>query len=184
MRHRRPLGQHLGERAALDELHRKERPAVGEGAEIVHRHDAGMLQLPGDLRFLDESPHEIRPAGERASNTFTATSRLRAGSWPRRMRAACRRERVRRAIQYARRRRQAIRGLGGAGRQRRLRIGNVADGRLRRRSAMPGSEIASRSISLVSRSVVTWASESRRQGKLDSSKTGGAVANQFEIEIG
>ena len=33
---------------ALDELHGQERPAVGQGAEVVDRRDARVLQLAGD----------------------------------------------------------------------------------------------------------------------------------------
>ena len=43
----------------FDQLHREIRPAVGEGAQLVHRHDAGMLELAADLRFLDEPAHQL-----------------------------------------------------------------------------------------------------------------------------
>ena len=43
------------ERLPFDELHREERPTVGERGDPVNRRDAGMLQLPGDLGFLDEA---------------------------------------------------------------------------------------------------------------------------------
>ena len=49
------------EAVALDEgRHGIERPAVGVPAEAVHRHDAGVLQAAGDLRFQQKA----RPATE------------------------------------------------------------------------------------------------------------------------
>src|SRR5208337_736908 len=46
--------QHLRQGPPLDQLHREERPAVGEGAQLVDRHDPRVLKLPADLRLLDE----------------------------------------------------------------------------------------------------------------------------------
>ena len=43
------------ERAALHELHREVRNAVGIDRELVYRHDVRVLQLPGDLPFRDEA---------------------------------------------------------------------------------------------------------------------------------
>ena len=54
------LGQAGGQRLALHELHREERAARRYAAsELVDGHDAGMLELPADLRFFDEALHEI-----------------------------------------------------------------------------------------------------------------------------
>ena len=53
------LLQQVVEGAALDELHRQERPAVGEGADLVDGRDAGVLELAGDRGLLEE------PAGGR-----------------------------------------------------------------------------------------------------------------------
>jgi hypothetical protein len=36
------------------------RPAVGEPAQLVDGHDAGVLQLPADLRLLHEALHQLR----------------------------------------------------------------------------------------------------------------------------
>ena len=58
----RPFGEEFGERAALDQLHREEGSAVGQGAEFVNRHDERVLQLAGNLRLFDEAAHEIGPA--------------------------------------------------------------------------------------------------------------------------
>jgi hypothetical protein len=50
-----PLLQDRFERAPLDELHRQEGPAIGEGADLVHDGDAGVLQLAGDPRLAEEA---------------------------------------------------------------------------------------------------------------------------------
>ena len=47
---------------ALDQLHGEEGP-VAEAAEVVDRHDAGVLQLAADLRLLDEPPRHLGPVG-------------------------------------------------------------------------------------------------------------------------
>ena len=51
------------EGVALDELHRQERPAVGEFADPVNGRDAGVLELAGDLRFVDEPHCRAGPRG-------------------------------------------------------------------------------------------------------------------------
>src|SRR5262249_32580301 len=53
-----PLLQLAFEGLALDELHRQEGAAVGQGAQVVHRGDAGVLQLPGDARLVQEAPRD------------------------------------------------------------------------------------------------------------------------------
>ena len=50
-----PVLQDRLERAPLDELHRQERPAIGEGADLVHGRDAGVLQLAGDPCLAEEA---------------------------------------------------------------------------------------------------------------------------------
>ncbi len=47
--------QHLGQRAAPDELHREEEPALGREADLVDGDDPGVLKLGGRLRLLDEA---------------------------------------------------------------------------------------------------------------------------------
>ena len=54
-----PRVQEIGQGAALDQLHREVGAAVGEGAQLVDRHDARMLQLAGDLRLLDEAADQL-----------------------------------------------------------------------------------------------------------------------------
>ena len=56
------LGRRIGpvledrfEGATLDELHRQERPAVGQVADLMHGRDAGVLQLAGDASLIDEA---------------------------------------------------------------------------------------------------------------------------------
>jgi hypothetical protein len=44
----------VAQRVAANEPHDVERPAVGRAAKAVHGHDAGMLQLRGDLAFDHE----------------------------------------------------------------------------------------------------------------------------------
>ena len=56
---RRPVGQELGQGAALDQLHREVRPGVGESTQLVDRHDARVLELAGDLRLLDEPADQL-----------------------------------------------------------------------------------------------------------------------------
>jgi hypothetical protein len=59
---RGPLSQECRQRPALDQLHREIRAVVGKGAQLVDRHDPGMLKLAADLRFLDEPAHQFGPA--------------------------------------------------------------------------------------------------------------------------
>ena len=51
--------EQLGQRLPLDQLHAEERPAVGEGAQLVDRHDARVLELAADLRLLDEAADQV-----------------------------------------------------------------------------------------------------------------------------
>ena len=51
--------QQRGEGAPLDQLHREEGPAVGERAQLVDRHDPGVLELAADLRLLDEPADQV-----------------------------------------------------------------------------------------------------------------------------
>jgi hypothetical protein len=53
------LRQQSGERLALDQLHGDVRPLVEAKAEIVDRHDTGVLRGTGDLRFLDEALPQV-----------------------------------------------------------------------------------------------------------------------------
>ena len=64
-----PIGRRVGpfaedrrERLALDQLHGEEGP-VAEAADVVDRHDAGMLQLAADLRLLDEALGHVGAVG-------------------------------------------------------------------------------------------------------------------------
>ena len=59
VRRRCPRSQQLGQGPALDQLHREVRAAVAESPQLVDRHDARMLKLAGDLRFLDEPAHQV-----------------------------------------------------------------------------------------------------------------------------
>ncbi len=45
--------------SALHQLHREIGPAVGEGAQLVDRHNAGMLELAADLGLLHEPAHQL-----------------------------------------------------------------------------------------------------------------------------
>ena len=49
---------------ALDQLHREEGPEVGEGAQLVDRHDAGVLELAADLGLLDEAADHVGVVAE------------------------------------------------------------------------------------------------------------------------
>ena len=53
-----------GQRAALGEFHREVRPLVGHEPELVDRHHARVLELPADLRLLDEAPLHVRAPRE------------------------------------------------------------------------------------------------------------------------
>ncbi|MFO0799706.1 MAG: hypothetical protein U0804_19725 [Gemmataceae bacterium] len=52
------------EGVALDELHRQKRAAVGEGAEVVDRGDAGVLELAGDVSLVGEPAGDAAVRGE------------------------------------------------------------------------------------------------------------------------
>ena len=56
--------EQLGQGVALDQLHGEERPAVGEGAQLVDRDDAGVLELAADLRLLDEAADHVGVVAE------------------------------------------------------------------------------------------------------------------------
>ncbi len=45
--------------AAFDQLHGEVRRLVGEGGQLVDRDHAGVLQLSGDLRLLDEPADQL-----------------------------------------------------------------------------------------------------------------------------
>jgi hypothetical protein len=63
IRHRvGPLAQEHRQRLALDQLHGEERP-ITEAADVVDGHHAGVLQLPADLRLLEEPPRHLGPMG-------------------------------------------------------------------------------------------------------------------------
>ncbi len=49
---------------ALDQLHGEEGPEVGEGAQLVDRHDAGVLELAADLGLLDEAADHVGVVAE------------------------------------------------------------------------------------------------------------------------
>jgi hypothetical protein len=53
-----PLLEQFRQGAALDQLHGEVRPAIGQHADLVHGRDAGVLQLPGELRLLAEAQFE------------------------------------------------------------------------------------------------------------------------------
>ena len=65
-----PVLEQVVEGAALDQLHGQERPAVGQGADLVDRRDAGVLELAGDPGLLARTggrPGRVgREAGPRA----------------------------------------------------------------------------------------------------------------------
>jgi hypothetical protein len=54
-----PLAQQLGQGVALDQFHREEGLVVGESPQLVDRGDAGMLELPGNLRLLEEAADQL-----------------------------------------------------------------------------------------------------------------------------
>ena len=59
----RAVREHGGEGAALDELHREVGTVVRLQSEAVHRHDARVLELPADLRLLDEAGQDVLVVG-------------------------------------------------------------------------------------------------------------------------
>ena len=58
-----PPSEQVVEGLALDELHRQERPAVGQRADLVDRRDAGVLQLAGDPGLVEEPAGVAESAG-------------------------------------------------------------------------------------------------------------------------
>ena len=48
----------------LTSFMREERPQVGERPQLVDRHDAGVLELAADLRFLDEPSDHVGVVAE------------------------------------------------------------------------------------------------------------------------
>ena len=54
----------LGQGLALDELHRQERAAVGQGAGLVDGRDARVLELAGDPGLVDEPAARPRSRAE------------------------------------------------------------------------------------------------------------------------
>ena len=55
-----PLIEQGGEGPAAYELHGEERAMVGEDADVVDRNDSRVLELPSDLRLLDEAADHRR----------------------------------------------------------------------------------------------------------------------------
>jgi hypothetical protein len=55
--------EHLLQLEPLDEPHREVDAPVGVDPELVHRHDAGVLELAGDLGFLEEALEHARGRG-------------------------------------------------------------------------------------------------------------------------
>src|SRR5262249_25715635 len=51
--------QRFPQRLAPDQLHAEERPVVGERPQLVDWHHTGVLQLPADLRLLDEATNQV-----------------------------------------------------------------------------------------------------------------------------
>ena len=54
----------------VHQLHREERPRVGQLAQLVHRDHTGVLEHPGDARLLDEPLAEAGPAGVHLEQQF------------------------------------------------------------------------------------------------------------------
>ncbi len=59
---RRPPGQERRQRLPLDQLHREERPAVEQPAQLIDRHHARVLELAADLGFFHEPLDQVGPA--------------------------------------------------------------------------------------------------------------------------
>ncbi len=51
--------EQVGQRLPFHQLHAEEGPAVGEGAQLVDRHHARVLELAADLRLLDEAADQV-----------------------------------------------------------------------------------------------------------------------------
>ena len=56
--------EQIGQRLPFHQLHAEERPLVGERPQLVDRHHARMLQLPADLRLLDEPADQVAVVAE------------------------------------------------------------------------------------------------------------------------
>ena len=69
-------------RLPFHQLHGEERPAVGKRAELVDRHDAGVLKLAADLGLLDEPVDQVGPVAVLVEEDLQARSRLSSGSRP------------------------------------------------------------------------------------------------------
>ena len=54
-----PRLEQLGQRVSLHQLHGEKRPFVGKGAQLVNRHDAGVLELPADLCLFDKPADHV-----------------------------------------------------------------------------------------------------------------------------
>ena len=77
---RLPFLEHGGERVPLDELHGEKRPAIRQRPQLVNRRNARMLQLSGDLGFLDETPNHVGIFLEPGLSTLTARFRFKSSS--------------------------------------------------------------------------------------------------------
>ena len=60
----RPAPEQVGQGPALHQLHAEERPPVGEGAQLVDRDHAGVLELAADLRLLNEPSDQVAVVAE------------------------------------------------------------------------------------------------------------------------
>jgi hypothetical protein len=52
-------GEHFAEMAAAHQSHREIEAALRVHSDFVQRHDARMIELPGDLRFLEETRQSV-----------------------------------------------------------------------------------------------------------------------------
>jgi hypothetical protein len=68
------LSEGLGQSSAANDLHRKERSPVGV-AQLIDRHDAGMLQLSADLSLFDEACRRFGSSLYSSCKNLIATSR-------------------------------------------------------------------------------------------------------------
>jgi hypothetical protein len=57
------VGQQIAQGAPLDQLHREERPLIGQGPTVINGSDPRMLELATDSGFLDEPLDKLRVAG-------------------------------------------------------------------------------------------------------------------------
>jgi hypothetical protein len=76
----------VDEGAAADQLHGEERAAAGQPADVVDRHDAGVLQLAAHPCLLDEAAQEFRvlipAAAQHLDGQVAAQVRVPAGRAP------------------------------------------------------------------------------------------------------